>query len=90
MALDGDKRHMQNKELGQKTRIEHEGGQYVMYLRAPSDRRVKDEEENKILKGNKFAMLAARKEETAKDSPGGCECRKSARKRSTSWEGEEG
>ena len=37
-----------------------------MYLRAPSDRRIKDEEENNILKGNKFAILAAEKEATTK------------------------
>ena len=65
--LDGNEIFMQNKETGQKTRIEHEGGQGLMNLRAPSDRRIKDEEENKMLKGNKFAILATEKEETMKD-----------------------
>ncbi len=38
-----------------------------MYLWAPSDRRIKDEEENKVLMGNKFAILATEKDESAKD-----------------------
>ena len=67
MALDGNKSYMQSKETGKKTMIEHEGGQRAMYLRAPSDRRIKDEEENKTLRGTKFAILATEKEETTKD-----------------------
>ncbi len=59
--------YMQNKETGQKTRIEYEGGQCVMYLWVPSDRRIKDEEENKMLKGSRLAILATEKEELAKD-----------------------
>ncbi len=43
----GNTSYTQNKESGLKTRIEHEGGQYVMYSWAPSDRRINDEEENK-------------------------------------------
>ncbi len=38
-----------------------------MYLWVPADRRTKDEEENKMLKGNKFAMLATEREETPED-----------------------
>ncbi len=56
-VLYGDKSYVQNKETGQRTRIENEGGQHVMYLRMPY-RRIKDEEENKMLKGNKFEILA--------------------------------
>ncbi len=63
MALDGNKSHMQNKETGQKTRIEHEGGQRVMYLWVPSDRKIKNEDENEMLRGGKFAILASEKEE---------------------------
>ncbi len=32
VVLDGGKSYMQSKEGGQKTRINCEGGQYVMYL----------------------------------------------------------
>ncbi len=48
VALGSSKSHMQNEETGQKTRIEYEGGQRVMYLWAPSDCWIKDEE-NKML-----------------------------------------
>ncbi len=65
--LDGNKSYMQNKATGQKTRIEHEGGQRMMYLRAPSDRKIKNEEENKMLKGNQFAILATEQVEAGKD-----------------------
>ncbi len=37
-----------------------------MYLWAPSDRRIKGEEEYNMLKGNKFAILAAEKRDTTK------------------------
>ncbi len=65
--LDGSKSYVQNKATGQKTRIEYEGGQYVMYLWVPSDRRTEDEGECEMLKGNKFAILATEKEEIQKD-----------------------
>ncbi len=67
VVLGGNESYVQSKETGQKTRIEYEGGQCVMRLWAPSDRRIKDEEENKMLKGNKFAILATEKEDAAKD-----------------------
>ncbi len=38
-----------------------------MYLWVPSDHETKSEEENKVLKGNKFAILATEKEEARKD-----------------------
>ncbi len=38
-----------------------------MYLWVPSDRRIQDEEDNKMLKGIKIAILATEKEETKKD-----------------------
>ncbi len=53
-----------------------------MYLGAPSDHKVKGEEENKVRKGIKFAMLATQAED-AKESYG-CENRKSPRTRPTS------
>ncbi len=66
VALDGNKSYAQNKESGRKTRTEYEGGQCVVYLWAPSDRRMKDEEESKMLKGSKLAILATENEETKK------------------------
>ncbi len=44
-VLDGNKSYVQNKETGQKTRIEYEDGQCVMCLWVPSDRRIEDEGE---------------------------------------------
>ena len=38
-----------------------------MCFRVPSDRRIKDEEQDKMLKGTEFAILATEKEETTKD-----------------------
>ncbi len=67
VVLGGDESYTQNKETGQKTRIEYEGGQRVMYLWGPSDRRIGDEEENKMLKDNEFALLATEKQEMTKD-----------------------
>ena len=49
---------MQHKESGKKTRIEYEDGQYVMYLWVPARREEVKEETEKVLKGNRFAILA--------------------------------
>jgi hypothetical protein len=67
VALGGDKNHTQHKETGQKSRTEHEGRQCAMCLLAPSDRRIKGEEGDEMLKGNKLAISATEKEETTKD-----------------------
>ncbi len=67
MVLDRSRSYMRNKETGRKTRIEYEKGQYVMFLWAPSGHKTKEEEESKVLKGNKFAILATVKESTKKD-----------------------
>ncbi len=66
-GLEGNKSCVRNRETGRKTRIEHEGGQRAMYWWAPSDRNIKNEEANKVLKGSKFAILGTEKEETKKD-----------------------
>jgi hypothetical protein len=58
VVLDGRSSYMQNKATGQKTRIEYEGGQYVMYLWVPSTKEVVERESERILKGNRFALLA--------------------------------
>ena len=63
VVLDGKKSYMQNKESGQKTKIEYEGGQYVMYIWVPSSKETV-RESSKILKGNSFAILATESEES--------------------------
>jgi hypothetical protein len=63
VVLDGEKSFMQNKETGKKTRINYEHGQYVMYIWVPSKEQVVKEESDKIMKGNRFAILAAECEE---------------------------
>ncbi len=49
---------MQNKESGQRTRINHEEGQYVVYPRLPSKCEEAQKATEKVLKGNRFAILA--------------------------------
>ena len=49
---------MQNKETGQRTRINYEEGQYVMYMWLPSKEEEAQEETERVLKGNRFAILA--------------------------------
>jgi hypothetical protein len=63
VVLDGRRSYMQNKETSQKTRIEYEGGQYIMYIWVPGSEEETVEEESKILSGNRFAILAADEEE---------------------------
>ena len=63
VVLDGARKYMQHKENGQKTRINYEEGQYVMYLRLPSKVEVAQAETEKVLKGNRFAILAAESEQ---------------------------
>ncbi len=58
VLLDGRSSYMQNKTTRQKTRIGYESGQYVMYLWVPSTREVVERESERILKGNRFALLA--------------------------------
>ena len=54
---------MQNKGSGQRTKIHYEDGQYVMYLWLPSKREEAQKETEKVLKGNRFAILAAESEQ---------------------------
>ena len=49
---------MQHKENGQRTRINYEEGQYVMHLWLPAKEEEVQEETEKVLKGNPFAILA--------------------------------
>ncbi len=53
---------MQIKETSKKTRINYEQGQYGMYVRAPLKEREAKEQTEKVLKGNRFAILAAESE----------------------------
>ena len=63
VVLDGEKSYMQNKESGRRTRIKYEDGQYVMYLWMPSRSEEAQEETEKVLKGNRFAILATESEQ---------------------------
>jgi hypothetical protein len=69
VVLDGGSSYMQNKKTGQKTRIEYESGQYVMYLWVPSTKEVVERESERILKGNKFALLAMESEQSGFTRP---------------------
>ena len=63
VVLDSERSYMQNKESGRRTRIEYEDGQYVMYLWMPSRSEEAQEETEKVLKGNRFAILATESEQ---------------------------
>ncbi len=65
VVLDGKSRYMQHKESGKKTRIEYEDGQYVMYLWFPARQEKVQEETEKVLKGNRFAILATEGEQVS-------------------------
>ncbi len=53
---------MQNKDNGQK-RINYEDGQRAMCLRLPAKEKEVQEETEKVLIGDRFAMLAAESEQ---------------------------
>ena len=57
--MDGDVSYAQNKETNKKTRINYEQGQYVMYVWVPVQEGEVAKETEKVLKGNRFAILAA-------------------------------
>ncbi len=80
VALDGGRSHTQNNENAPKTRINYDGGQCVMHLRLPAKEKEAQEETDKILKGNRFAILPRR---ASRFSDGGHVRCKSARRRST-------
>ncbi len=63
VVLDGVKIYTQNKENGHKTRINYEEGQRVVRLRLPAKEKEAQEETEKALKGNRFAILAAENEQ---------------------------
>ncbi len=61
-VLDGDKSYAQNKETDNKTRINDEQGQYVMCIWAPVKEGEAAKETEKVLKGNRLAILATESE----------------------------
>ena len=63
VVLDGKRSYMQHKESGKKTRIEYEDGQHVMCLWVPARREEVMKETEKVLKGNRFAILTAESEQ---------------------------
>ncbi len=58
VVLDGGGSYTQNKDTGSKTRISYEEGQYVMHVWLPSKEEEAQEETEKALQGNPFAILA--------------------------------
>ncbi len=63
VALDGGESHTQNKENGQKTGNNYADEQCVMYLRLPAKVKEGQGEAEKVLEGNRFAVLAAESEQ---------------------------
>ncbi len=83
VGLNGGRSCMQSKENGQRTRINYEEGQCIRCLRLPSKEERVREETDKVLKGDRFAILAAESEQV---SAGERECCKRASRRSTRQE----
>ena len=63
VVLDGDRSYTQNKETGRKTRIVYDHGKYVMHVWVPAKESAAKVESEKVLKGNRFAILATESEE---------------------------
>ncbi len=63
VVLDGRKVYTQNKENAQKRRINYEEGQRVMHLWPPAKEKEAQEETEKVLKVDHFAILAAESEQ---------------------------
>ncbi len=63
VVLDGGRSYMQKKGSGQNTKIIYEGGQYVLYLWLPTKGEEAQNETVKVLKGNRFAILATEDEQ---------------------------
>ncbi len=75
VALDGGGSYTQNKENGQKTRIKHEEGQCVLCLWLPAKHEEVQGETEKVLEGNRFAILAAESERVFSRPVGGLQVR---------------
>ena len=57
VVLDAEQSYMQNKTTMKKTKIAYEDGQYIMHLWLPARQEEFATESDKVLKGNRFAML---------------------------------
>ncbi len=62
VVLHGEKSYAQNESTSRKTRINYGDGQRVMRLRSPSKEEELREETEKVLKCNRFAILATESE----------------------------
>ncbi len=63
VVLDAERSYMQNKEMGKKTRINYEQGQCAMHVWVPAREGEAQEQTEKVLKGNRFAILATGSED---------------------------
>ncbi len=77
VAMDGDKSCKQNKETNEKTLINYEQGQYVMYLWVPVKQGEVAKETEKVLK-SVASQYWPRSVKCIRVSHGGLKCRKSA------------
>ena len=59
VVLAGNRSYMVNKKTHQKTRIRYEDGQYVFYIWAPGKKKEVPDAERKVLKDNRYSILAA-------------------------------
>ncbi len=57
VMLDGEASYIENKTTGKKTKIHLEGGQHVFYMWVKKAEKDKTAYQ-RVLKGNKFAVLA--------------------------------
>ncbi len=62
VVLDGDESYTQNKETSKETRINYEQGQCVMCVWVPVKEGEVAKETEKVLKGNRLAILATENE----------------------------
>ena len=62
VVLDGEHSYMKNKASGQKTKIQYEDGQYIMYMWVPCGQQA-PEKAAKPLTENSFSIFAAEDEQ---------------------------
>ncbi len=60
--LDGGRSYMQKKESGQQTTMNYEEGHCITRLRLPSKGEEAQKDTEKVLRGNRYAILAAESE----------------------------
>ncbi len=62
VVLDGEGSYTQSKELNEKTRMNYEQSQHVTYVWAPEKEGEVAKGTGRVLKGNRFAILATESE----------------------------